>query len=107
MEETEKGVRNCHVTAKKATDESNELSFLYEVRSGPCLESFGIQVAEMANVPKSVVRDAKRKAAELENFDYERRKVTQSSTFLDSFKALPLKSLSMAEKRNAVMKLLQ
>jgi DNA mismatch repair protein MSH2 len=107
MEETEKGVRNCHVTAKKATDESNELSFLYEVRSGPCLESFGIQVAEMANVPKSVVRDAKRKAAELENFDYKRRKVTQSSAFLDSFKALPLKSLSMAEKRNAVMKLLQ
>jgi len=50
-----------------------------------------------------VVRDAKRKAVELENFDYKLRK----DTFLDSFKALPFRTLSNAEKRNAVMKLLQ
>jgi len=107
MEQTEKAVKNCHVTAKQATDGSNGLSFLYEVRPGPCLESFGIQVAEMANVPAAVIKDAKRKAKELEHFDYKRRKVSASSGFLEKFKALPLKSLATsAEKKNVIMKLL-
>ena len=33
LEEKEKVVKNCHVTAHKATDGSNGLSFLYEVRN--------------------------------------------------------------------------
>ena len=58
-------VQNCHVTAQKG---SQGLTFLYQVRPGPCLESFGIQVAEMAHVPKAVIEDAKIRARELENF---------------------------------------
>lgn len=42
---------------------------LYEVKPGACLESFGIHVAAMAGFPRSVVREAKRKAATLENFE--------------------------------------
>lgn len=42
---------------------------LYEVKPGACLESFGIHVATMAGFPRSVVREAKRKAATLENFE--------------------------------------
>eukprot|EP00557_Chaetoceros_sp_GSL56_P006597 CAMPEP_0176487796 /NCGR_PEP_ID=MMETSP0200_2-20121128/6342_1 /TAXON_ID=947934 /ORGANISM="Chaetoceros sp., Strain GSL56" /LENGTH=923 /DNA_ID=CAMNT_0017884687 /DNA_START=354 /DNA_END=3125 /DNA_ORIENTATION=- len=125
MEDTQKGVKNCHVTAKRSTDGSNELSFLYEVRPGPCLESFGIQVAEMANVPPAVIKDAKRKAAEFENFDWKlkdakrkatefenfdwkRRKDGSDAEFIQAFKSLPLKSFSTsAQKKEAIMKLLQ
>jgi Mismatch repair ATPase (MutS family) len=108
MEDTQKGVKNCHVTAKRSTDGSNQLSFLYEVQPGPCLESFGIQVAEMANVPKTVIQDAKRKAAEFENFDWKRRKDSSEAKFIRAFKSLPLKSFATsAEKKEAIMKLLQ
>jgi DNA mismatch repair protein MSH2 len=114
LEDTEKVVSNCHVTARKATDGTKGLSFLYEVRPGPCFESFGIQVAEMANVPAIVIENAKRKAAELENFDYKKRRSNSGCekeaavNFLRKFKSLPLLSFrSNEEKRSAIMELLQ
>ena len=103
-------VQNCHVTAQMtktttsttncANDEDDgsgstgrgELTFLYQIRPGPCLESFGIQVAEMAQVPSAVIQDAKRMAAALEDFGTKRQRVTDRQ-FVQRFGDLDLPSL--------------
>ena len=56
-------VHNCHVSA---VTEDNEVVFLYKVDDGPCLDSFGIPVAEMAQVPPQAILDAKAKLRALE-----------------------------------------
>ncbi|KAK8125816.1 DNA mismatch repair protein msh2-like protein [Apiospora kogelbergensis] len=67
-------VRNLHVTAHiSGTSSSNaadkrEVTLLYKVEPGICDQSFGIHVAELVRFPDKVVRMAKRKADELEDF---------------------------------------
>ena len=46
---------------------------LYKVQSGPCVESFGIHVAKMAGFPNIVLKEAKRKAFELEHLNQYRK----------------------------------
>lgn len=74
-----KNVQNCHVTAQT---NNGVLTFLYAVHPGPCLQSFGIAVAEMARVPSAVIEDAKRRARKLERFGT-----------LDKFRQLPKETL--------------
>ena len=121
LEEQEASVTNSHVTA--CIDGQNGITFLYEVRPGPCLESFGIQVAEMAMMPPSIITYAKRKAKQLENFDYRKRskeakedesggghessEKTAAVEFLHKFRKLPLDKMNDEEMKNTVLPLLQ
>jgi DNA mismatch repair protein MSH2 len=64
LEKSHPNVTNRHMTAVM---DKNELVMLYNVQAGPCSQSFGIHVASAAGFPKSVIAEAKRKAALLEN----------------------------------------
>ncbi len=72
-------VSNLHVTAHISgtgtgtgaaanKKEKREVILLYKVEPGVCDQSFGIHVAELVRFPDKVVRMAKRKADELEDF---------------------------------------
>jgi DNA mismatch repair protein MutS len=57
------GVANVHLTAVEHTD---SIVFLYAVDAGPASQSYGLQVAQLAGVPRAVIQGAKQKLAELE-----------------------------------------
>ncbi|KAJ3389328.1 MutS-like protein [Entophlyctis sp. JEL0112] len=90
ISETMKSVKNLHVKAR--TDDTS-ITLLYKVEEGQlfdtvrvlkwqtgiCDQSFGIHVAELAAFPESVVRLAKRKADELEDFSTQPQKISKYS----------------------------
>ncbi|KAF9493768.1 DNA mismatch repair protein [Pleurotus eryngii] len=58
----------AHVTQTGTTNQERDITLLYKVEPGVSDQSFGIHVAELANFPESVVKLARRKAEELEDF---------------------------------------
>ncbi|WFD33172.1 MSH2 protein [Malassezia sp. CBS 17886] len=71
----EPSVQNLHVAAHISpragggSRYDRDITLLYKVEPGASDQSYGIQIAELADFPESVIRLAKRKAEELENFD--------------------------------------
>src|ERR1700720_802107 len=57
------GVANVHV---EAVEHGETLVFLHSVKEGPANQSYGLQVAALAGIPKSVTAQARRYLTELE-----------------------------------------
>ncbi|MCL1633254.1 DNA mismatch repair protein MutS [Luteimonas sp. SX5] len=63
LAEPNSGIANVHLDAVEHDD---ALVFMHAVKDGPADRSFGLQVAALAGLPKSVVRQARGRLAELE-----------------------------------------
>jgi DNA mismatch repair protein MutS len=55
---------NVHLDA---VEHGNNIVFMHKVEEGAANQSYGLQVAQLAGIPKSVVAAAKRKLVQLEN----------------------------------------
>ncbi|MCB5186946.1 DNA mismatch repair protein MutS [Methylobacillus caricis] len=58
-----KQAANVHLDA---VEHGNGIVFLHSVEEGPASQSYGLQVAQLAGIPRSVVNAARRKLAQLE-----------------------------------------
>lgn len=102
-------ISNVHLDA---TTHNDQIVFLHKLKMGPANQSYGLQVAQLAGVPKIVINNAKLKLTELENQNtqIEKRLPMQPALFLepvshpmiDEIKNLNIDNLS---PRDALMKL--
>jgi len=59
-----RGIKNIHINA---VEHGEKIVFLHSVKPGPANQSYGLQVAQLAGVPVTVIKLAKNKLIELEN----------------------------------------
>jgi DNA mismatch repair protein MutS len=57
------GIANLHLDA---VEHGDSIVFLHAVREGPANQSYGLQVATLAGVPKTVIQKARQRLRELE-----------------------------------------
>jgi DNA mismatch repair protein MutS len=62
------GVHNVHL---KAVEHGDRIVFLHSVDDGPASQSYGLQVAALAGIPKNVLRRARFQLSKLENAESE------------------------------------
>ena len=72
-------VKNVHLNA---TEHDNGIVFLHSVEDGPANQSYGLQVAQLAGIPRSVVQQAKSKLKQLESEEYKHQAPSASQSDL-------------------------
>jgi len=63
LPDTLAGIANVHLDA---VEHGDGIVFLHAVKDGPANQSYGLQVAALAGVPRAVIEQAKRRLAQLE-----------------------------------------
>lgn len=94
LAETLPTVVNIHLDA---AEYGERIVFLHAVKEGPANQSYGLQVAQLAGVPQSVIQNAKAKLRELETqapHSHPRQKPYQESLPIDPLPHPVLETLS-------------
>jgi DNA mismatch repair protein MutS len=78
----QKTIANVHLDAMEHGD---KIIFLHAVKDGPANQSYGLQVASLAGVPRSVIEKAKIKLRYLEDKAYMEQRVESGTNQLDLF----------------------
>ena len=94
------GVVNVHV---EAVEHGDTLVFLHSVKEGPANQSYGLQVAALAGIPKSVTAQARRYLTELER----ERDALRSSTSPQRELDLSPPALARAPPQSAALEALR
>ncbi len=84
LAEQQKAICNVHLEAMEHND---NIIFLHVVKDGPANQSYGLQVAALAGVPRSVIDKAKLKLQQLEDHAYTERQADKKHNQLDLFTA--------------------
>lgn len=71
-------IKNVHLDAAEHGD---KIIFLHKVQEGPANQSYGIQVAQLAGVPRAVIAKAKHKLQALEQAAYHNHETGQRDLF--------------------------
>ncbi|MBM4206542.1 MAG: DNA mismatch repair protein MutS [Gammaproteobacteria bacterium] len=80
--EEQKNVANVHLDAMEHKD---KIIFLHTVKDGPASQSYGLQVASLAGVPRTVIEKAKIKLRNLEDKAYFNQSMESGINQLDLF----------------------
>ncbi|WP_339651393.1 DNA mismatch repair protein MutS [Halopseudomonas pelagia] len=84
LADTDPGVANVHLNA---TEHNERIVFLHSVLPGPASQSYGLQVAQLAGVPKPVIDRARQHLAQLEQ-----QSLSQQANTSSKAKHAPLQS---------------
>jgi DNA mismatch repair protein MutS len=82
LPEEQSSIHNVHLDAMEHGD---KIVFLHAVKEGAASQSYGLQVAALAGIPRSVIEQAKLKLQHLENNAYTEVQQGLGSTQLDLF----------------------
>jgi DNA mismatch repair protein MutS len=81
LAEAHEAVSNVHLDA---TEHNGKLVFLHAVKDGPANQSYGLQVAALAGVPKEVITQARHKLEELETIAAQQQAQPQQFGLFDA-----------------------
>ncbi|MCX7086779.1 MAG: DNA mismatch repair protein MutS [Methylococcales bacterium] len=82
LAEKHRSIHNVHLDAMEHGD---KIIFLHAIKDGPANQSYGLQVAALAGVPKVVVDNAKAILQQLEQHAYVEQQVSSGNHQLDIF----------------------
>jgi len=86
LPETLPNVANVHLDA---VEHGEEIVFMHSVKEGPANQSYGLQVAQLAGVPREVVQRAREKLVELESSSAARTDHESPAHQIGLFEAAP------------------